>query len=631
MNAHLEILIVDDDIDLTASLRDILEMNGYGTAVAHDGETALALCRDKVFNLGIIDLKLPDISGIELIDDLAKLCDEMEYIISTGYASMDSAVDAVSQKKVIAYQLKPFNMDHLLAIIMQVAERRKAEGELQRLLENESKSAREWQELFDASIDEISLLSPDFEILRINRAGCERLGKKPEEIIGKKCYEVVYGLHRPIDNCPCEDIVRTNRAGTGEIKYNGKCYLITGSPIVSENGELLAFTHVAKDITEQKQLEEERRRAEKLESVGTLAGGIAHDFNNLLTGVIGNITLAKRYLEPKSKAGERLTAAEKAALKARGLTQQLLTFARGGIPVRKVSSITELIKDTATFILRGSNVKCELSLPGDIWPVEVDEVQMTQVINNLAINAGEAMPEGGTIHIEAKNTVVEGDALPLPAGKYVEITVEDHGIGIEKEHLSRIFEPYFTTKLKGSGLGLATTYSIIKNHDGYITVESEVGAGTTFHIYLPASKRPIPAKKREEAVQSAFPGRGKILVMDDEEVIREMLSKMLPLAGYEVELVKDGAEAIERYVKAEKAGQPFDAVIMDLTVPGGMGGREAIKELLEIAPAAKVIVSSGYATDSVMADYKQYGFSAIAAKPYSAGDLERILHNILKK
>ena len=303
----------------------------------------------------------------------------------------------------------------------------------------------------------------------------------------------------------------------------------------------------------------------------------------------------------------------------------------GGIPVRKVSSITELIKDTATFILRGSNVKCELSLPDDIWPVEIDEVQMTQVINNLAINAGEAMPEGGTIHIEAKNTVVEGDALPLPAGKYVEITVEDHGIGIEKEHLSRIFEPYFTTKLKGSGLGLATTYSIIKNHDGYITVESEVGVGTIFRIYLPASKRPVPIKKREEAVQSAFPGRGKILVMDDEEIIREMLSKMLPLAGYEVELVKDGAEAIERYVKAKKAGQPFDAVIMDLTVPGGMGGREAIKELLEIAPAAKVIVSSGYATDSIMADYKKYGFSAIATKPYSTGELERILHNILKK
>ncbi|MFC1943434.1 PAS domain S-box protein [Chloroflexota bacterium] len=398
-----------------------------------------------------------------------------------------------------------------------------------------------------------------------------------------------------------------------------------------EKGKVDSITSIVRDMTEHKRLEEEQQKVERLESVGTLAGGIAHDFNNLLTGILGNISLAERHIEPKGKAAERLLEAKKASLRARDLTQQMLTFARGGAPIKKTVSMAELFEGLVAFVLGGSNVKCEFSLPDDLWPVDVDEGQMNQAITNLVINADEAMPQGGLLNIVAKNTVIRGKTvLPLPEGKYVEITMQDFGFGIAEEHLDRIFEPYFTTKQKGSGLGLATTYSIIKKHDGYITVKSELRAGTTFNIYLPASKKPLPKRKRKESMQPAFLGQGKILVMDDDKAITEMLSNMLSEGGYEVEVTRDGEEAIERYAKAKESGQPFDAVILDITIPGGMGGEEAIKKLLEIDPNVKAIVSSGYANAPIMAKFREYGFSAVATKPYSTGELERTLRRILR-
>ena len=366
-----------------------------------------------------------------------------------------------------------------------------------------------------------------------------------------------------------------------------------------------------------------------MESVGILAGGIAHDFNNILTGIMGNIGLAKIFVVPAGQASAALVEAEEAALRAKGLTQQLLTFARGGLPIRKSTSIAKLLRQSAGFALRGSRVRGKFTLPDDLWSVEIDEGQINQVITNLVINADEAMPEGGVVKIGAKNTTIEASSvLPLPEGNYIEITVADHGIGISPEHLARIFEPYFTTKQKGSGLGLATAYSIIRNHDGYITAESELSVGTTFHIYFPASGKPAP-KKEKLVAKAAVAGEGRILVMDDEEMLRKMLSMTLPLDGYEVELARDGAEAVELYKKARESGRPFDAVILDLTVPGGMGGKEAIKKLLEIYPRVKAIVSSGYSTDPVMADFKDYGFSAVAVKPYRIEELENTLRSLI--
>lgn len=246
------------------------------------------------------------------------------------------------------------------------------------------------------------------------------------------------------------------------------------------------------------------------------------------------------------------------------------------------------------------------------------------------INACQAMPAGGTVHIAAKNRIIAGrSGLPLEEGDYVEVTLQDQGLGISREHLDRIFDPYFTTKQMGSGLGLATVYSIVRGHGGHITVESELGAGTTFRICLPATRGKIRARKQEAATQTGPGARGRVLVMDDEEMIRKMLSKMLPLTGYEVQVASDGAEAIELYARAGEAGQPFDAVILDLTVPGGMGGKETIRRLLEIDPDVKAIVSSGYSTDPIMSDFRSYGFSAVAVKPYSVEALEETLARLL--
>ncbi|HEY83332.1 MAG TPA: PAS domain S-box protein [Dehalococcoidia bacterium] len=475
---------------------------------------------------------------------------------------------------------------------------------------------------------------PEGRFLEVNPAMERITGYSREELLRMNVSDL---YQRPEEReAVLEDIASTAGMTTRELHFKKKdgteiTVSDTKVPVRNEAGQIMYFDGILEDITERKKLEAELQKAARLESIGILAGGIAHDFNNILAGILGNITLAERYIEPGGKAAERLLEARKASLRAKDLTQQLLTFSKGGAPVKKIASIAELIRDSATFALRGSSSKCEFSLPEDLWPVEIDEGQMNQVITNLVINADEAMPGGGTIRIEARNTVIRRrGALPLPRGNYVEIIVEDHGIGISEKHLGRIFEPYFTTKQKGSGLGLATTYSIIKSHDGYITVESKLGVGTTFHIYLPASKKSIPVKK-EAAEEAPLRGKGKILVMDDEEMVREMLSEMLRAAGYEVELVADGSEAIARYAEAKESGRPFDAVILDLTVPGAMGGKEAIKKLLEIDPDVKAIVSSGYSTDPIMADFKKYGFSAVVTKPYSAGELEKTLHSLLRE
>jgi two-component system, cell cycle sensor histidine kinase and response regulator CckA len=385
-----------------------------------------------------------------------------------------------------------------------------------------------------------------------------------------------------------------------------------------------------RDITERNLLAEAQQMAAKMEAVGTLAGGIAHDFNNILTGILGNISLAKRKVKASGEAYERLDEAEKAIEKAKDLALQLLTFSRGGTPTKKIFSIGRLIRDTASFVLRGSRVKPEFSIPGDLWAIEADEGQIHQVISNIVINADQAMPRGTVINIEVKNKVTGGNDLPLRAGNYVEISIRDYGVGIPEEHLKRIFDPFFTTKQKGSGLGLSSAYSIVKNHGGCITVESKPGVGSTFRVYLPATGTQVI----EEAPTGTSPlirGTGNILVMDDDDTIRDMLQTMLTLSGYNVEMSKNGKEAIEKYIKARDSQKPFDAVILDLTIPGGMGGRETITNLLQIDPEAKVIVSSGYSTDPIMQNYQQYGFKAMMNKPYTVGELEKILDRVLHK
>ncbi len=389
-----------------------------------------------------------------------------------------------------------------------------------------------------------------------------------------------------------------------------------------------ATLNFTRDITEKRKLERELLKVAKLESIGILAGGIAHDFNNILTAILGNISIARLYSRSEEKVFDRLTEAEKACLRAQGLTQQLLTFSKGGAPIKKVSDISSLIEDSSRFALIGSNVRCEFSIEAGLWPVEVDEGQIGQVINNLIINADHAMPEAGLIHVLAQNvTVPETPSLPLNPGRYVHISIRDQGCGIPRELLSQVFDPYFTTKQKGSGLGLATSYSIIKNHGGLITVDSELGIGTVFHIYLPADLQREP--EQPETVEQAISGHGKVLLMDDDDSIRLLAGEMLSMMGYEILTARDGAEAIELYRTAMKSDRPFNAVILDLTVPGGMGGKETIERLTRIDPKVKAIVSSGYSNDPIMADHEAYGFVGVVAKPYTTKQLTETLCRII--
>jgi len=385
---------------------------------------------------------------------------------------------------------------------------------------------------------------------------------------------------------------------------------------------------IVRNITERKRMLGELLKVQKLESIGILAGGIAHDFNNILTAVLGNISLAKMYANSEDKICERLTKAEKASLRAKNLTQQLLTFSKGGQPIVKTASVTKLLKDTTSFALTGSNVQCEFSMSEDLWPVEIDEGQMSQVINNLVINAVKSMPTGGTIKVRAEKATAGTErtkqSLPLEDENYVKISIQDQGIGIPKEYLQKIFDPYFTTRKKGSGLGLAISYSIVRKHNGYITAESELGVGTTFHILLPASEKELITERHAKEIVRGE--KGKVLIMDDEEIVRDVASSMLKHIGYEVEVAKDGTKAIALYEQAQKSQFPFNVVILDLTVPGGMGGKEAIEKLIELDPQAKAIVSSGYSTDPVMSNFREYGFSSVVSKPYKIEELREALH-----
>jgi PAS domain S-box-containing protein len=387
---------------------------------------------------------------------------------------------------------------------------------------------------------------------------------------------------------------------------------------------------IFRDLREKIQLEEEIQKAQRLESAGVLAGGMAHDFNNLLTSILGNVSLAKVFADPEGKVYERLTETEKAVMRAKNLTQQLLTFAKGGVPVTRTVDLSNTIVESAEFALRGAILKCVYQIAENLWPVEADLGQISQVIHNLVINAYHSMPNGGSCRVEAKNILNRDTAsIPLPEGRYVKISVQDFGSGILPEHLNKIFDPFFTTKRSGTGLGLSTAYSIIKKHGGVLTVDSEVGKGSIFHIFLPVSDKTGPPAVEDEAQAVILKGSGKVLLIDDEEFLLEMASELLQHLGYTVETAIDGKEALDLYKKGLESGQKHTVVIMDLTIPGGMGGKETIRELKKIDPDAKTIVSSGYATDPILSNFKEYGFDAMLPKPYEVEELAKILHKVI--
>jgi len=484
------------------------------------------------------------------------------------------------------------------------------------------------------------------EIILMNKIAEELTRWSQKDAAGKHIEEVFHLAAEKIEVRHENSVEKIVKTGTSFdfpknmllISRAGSKMFIAGNaaPIRDHTGSIIGVVTVFRDITQQRKSEEELLKAGKLESVGILAGGIAHDFNNILTVVIGNVSLAKLYKGSEEKLIKRLTATEEALVQAKALTNQLLTFSTGGAPIKKTMFISSLIKDSVKFALRGSNVKCLFSLSDNLWSVKIDQGQINQVFNNLIINADQAMIEGGTIWVRAENTTIgklEKDLYPsLSKGNYVKISIKDQGVGIPQEHFSKIFDPYFTTKQTGTGLGLAISYSIVKNHKGHLIVESKLGRGTSFHIYLPASMEKVSPKRftpGKEMGKSLLLGQGKILVMDDERMLRDVAGAMLTKLGYKVEFAKDGEEAVKAYAWAKEQNQPFSAVIMDLTIPGGMGGEETIKKIIEIDPNVRAIVSSGYSTDPIMADFRRYGFCGCINKPYSIQELGKTLHDVI--
>jgi len=474
------------------------------------------------------------------------------------------------------------------------------------------------------------------QIILMNKVAEKLTGWRLKEVHGRHIDEVLrLESNGKRSNHPVQRVLKSRKGLVSAysrvlLNRQGRQLLIHLNAALMHNsrGDVMGVVVVFQDITEQKRMEEELNKAQKLESLGILAGGIAHDFNNILTGILGNISLARMYSEGNHSLAARLEEAEKACLRAKDLTQQLLTFAKGGVPIKETASLQNILTETVAFVLRGSRVQYRASIARDLWPAEVDKGQISQVIQNLVINSVQAMPDGGTIIIRAENVQIkqttEIQGVRIHPGNYIRIEIEDEGIGIPQKYLDKIFDPYFTTKQDGSGLGLAICYSIIRKHGGYILVASEVGKGTVFTIYLPAKPEKARQQPGSDAYQSLLQdtGGGRILVMDDEQTICDVARQMLEFMGYDVETAADGREAIQLYKQALEDGKPFDLVIMDLTIPGGMGGKEAIRELQKINPDVLAIVSSGYSNDPVFGDYPRYGFQGCVTKPFGLKELK---------
>ena len=499
-------------------------------------------------------------------------------------------------------------------------------------------------QLLDVTLASIgdAVLTTDAQgrITFLNSVAVELTGWPVSEACGRPIAEVFHILHAQTRQPAVNPVTRVLQEGrpvglanlTALIARDGREIAIADScaPIRDQTGVLYGVVLVFRDVSAERRREDELFRARKIESVGVLAGGIAHDFNNLLTSILGNISLAKMLGEPDAQVAARLTEAEHACQRATALTQQLLTFSRGGAPVRHTVALHDLLQQSVAFALHGTTVRSDVSIPATLWPVDVDEGQLSQVLHNIVLNAVQAMPAGGTVQVRAENIAWPISlVLPLQEGRYIKITVRDHGGGIPADALPNIFDPYFTTKTGGSGLGLATAYAIVSKHDGHLTVESEEGVGTTFFIYLPASLQPLVVAPVAEAVP--LDGHGRILVMDDEAAIRDLLREILTNVGYTVDAACDGTEALALYQRAQAEGHPFRAVILDITIPGGMGGQETIARLRALDPQVIALISSGYATDPVLASYAQYGFDGVVAKPYTVQQVQMALQRVLRQ
>jgi PAS domain S-box-containing protein len=536
---------------------------------------------------------------------------------------------------------------HQIELEMQNEELKEARVKMEALLEK-------YTDLYDFA--PVGYLTLDHEgvIREVNLAGASLLGVARSALVDRRFGLFVSPADHAVFNAFIEKVFKSGVREECDVSL-----LLEGRPPRAVGMEAIAFESgqtcrvAVTDITERKRVEADHLILEKLESTGILAGGLAHDFNNLLTVILLDLELAQTLTPVGGELAQLLTEARKAAVTASSLTQQLITFAKGGAPVRQPSHLAGVIQESVLPALSGSNVRCEFSLAEDLWVAEVDAGQIGQVIRGMVLNAREAMPNGGVVSVRAENVVLGSLEQPsLPAGEYVRVSIADKGVGVAKDVLPKIFDPYFSTKQggkqRGMGLGLTICHAIVQKHEGAIAVESTVGVGTTFHVYLPSAREMggadaagqaggviSQAKTRtwsggEKAAVSAGVSRhGRVLVMEDEEAVKTVVGLTLRGMGHEVELAENGQMAIENYKKAQSVGRRFDVVLLDLTVRGGMGGQETIQALLKIDPAVKAIAMSGYAHDPVILEPERHGFKGALAKPFEGGKLREIISRFM--
>ena len=508
------------------------------------------------------------------------------------------------------------NENLFVAVVLDISERKKADEKI-----------NQFAHMVSNTSDLMALVDKDYIFLSVNEAYLKKINKSAEQIVGHNVIEIMG-----------DDFFKTICQPNAQKCFKGQtinfeCRIdlfeqknrlmsVVYSPYYDEDKIIQGFVLSSRDITEYEVL-----RSSKLESIGLLAGGIAHDFNNIMTGLFGNLYLAKMKLPDGHAASKYIDLSEQAMERARSLTSQLLTFSKGGEPIVEKESISEIINDLVTLHFSGCNVKAVIVLQDNLWSIDVDRGQISQAIGAILMNAIQAMPKGGNFYVKGENiNDINLNILPAAKGKFVKLSFRDEGAGINPEDIEKIFDPYFSTKPTSSGLGLSATKSIIAKHGGYIIVDSKVTVGTTFDIYLPVTNAQEEILSTESKSSSSF---GNILIMDDDEMIRVLSVELLESFGHKVGTSIDGMDALKKYAQAMENRKPFDIVIMDLTIPGGMGGSEAVRKLLEIDPQAKVIVSSGYSTDSAMANYAEHGFSARLLKPFQMEELQEVISSLL--